>query len=607
MIRNGIRRGRLLLVRAGRPALLALALVGLVAVGIGAANYADQPTTTVTDRHEEGTVRSGLSTSATVTGNSSLFENGTRMRDRSAYLVDSMPRVRLALETSVPDDRRVRVDHELVLVYRLVRDGETFWREERVLASERTTTDSGTARTTTTLDVRAVEDRVAQVRDEVGGGASVEVSVRAETAYEADGIEGTLNDSATVSVGNEWYSVGTPASERTHETTTERTVPVDHQSPLPYAGPAGLGVALLSLACLGAGLRRWGPDPAVDREAIHRERYAEWISTGTLPSSPGEEAVVVDSLEALVDVAIDTDGRVIHDPDRDWYVVIDGATRYWFPEGSGPDPARPPDDGDGERSGRGEADPRPTPDPAATGEPSGPAVTGEASDPGSSGGTTDPAATGESSDPAATRDDAADRQPERAAPGTLEHVGGGSATALVAPGSDRSAGSAPPGRARGSAEPARPGRASGSAAPTRTGVADGSAEPSRLGTEHGSAAPVPPGRTDESADPGSSGREKRADGTGASAGAHRGRADRSTEADGSGEGSAGGTDPGEGAEDGWIRADELTPDRDPASQGDDDPGRPDGPDDGSGSWFEDGSLDGDVWADGGDPWTDRSG
>jgi hypothetical protein len=63
----------------------------------------------------------------------------------------------------------------------------------------------------------------------------------------------------------------------------------------------------------------------------HRNEFADWITTGRLPSRVFDEPrTEVDSLAGLVDVAIDTDERVIHDVDRGTYNVVGDGLRYVY-------------------------------------------------------------------------------------------------------------------------------------------------------------------------------------------------------------------------------------------------------------------------------------
>ncbi len=96
----------------------------------------------------------------------------------------------------------------------------------------------------------------------------------------------------------------------------------------------GLVVMLLILV---AGLRYSGYTKLTDQEqeliAIKqaRERFTEWITTGEFPSEREyEQTVLVDSLEGLVDVAIDTNKRVIEDEQLGVSTVLDDTYIYIY-------------------------------------------------------------------------------------------------------------------------------------------------------------------------------------------------------------------------------------------------------------------------------------
>ena len=91
---------------------------------------------------------------------------------------------------------------------------------------------------------------------------------------------------------------------------------------------------LLGLIAIGIGSIIAAKMPEVDEEELRREvahnEYSEWISEGELVLDADNEYVYVDSIEDLVNVAIDTDKRVIHDPDFSVYTVTDGAVIYYY-------------------------------------------------------------------------------------------------------------------------------------------------------------------------------------------------------------------------------------------------------------------------------------
>jgi hypothetical protein len=62
---------------------------------------------------------------------------------------------------------------------------------------------------------------------------------------------------------------------------------------------------------------------------IDRAQFSEWISEGDFPSGQNRQYVYIESLEDLVDVAIDVNKRVIYDPEIETYAVPDGDIVYY--------------------------------------------------------------------------------------------------------------------------------------------------------------------------------------------------------------------------------------------------------------------------------------
>lgn len=339
MTQTGLLRVRRLLGRAGRWTVVALVVLGLLGTAAGVWAYAHPPTTTVTDRQNEQTVRSELHVSARVGNGSSLYDRGTVLRDRPVYLLPSMANATVIRETAVPEGRPVTVTQEVSLVYRVAHDGETVWRNRTVLVDAETTTESGRVVVRTPIDVDEVIDRRREIGREVGRAGSVSVVLRTNVTYRTDAYEGSLTDATPIAVGDGWYEISPTSSERTHGTPVERTVTVPNRSPWPYAVPTAFGIVFLLVGGTSAVLgRRDGSGEAIEHE-IHRRRYEEWISEGRLPPNPGGE-VTVASLEDLVDVAIDAGKRVIYDPEDDRYVVVDGRTWYCYRPESDDSPDR---------------------------------------------------------------------------------------------------------------------------------------------------------------------------------------------------------------------------------------------------------------------------
>ena len=132
-----------------------------------------------------------------------------------------------------------------------------------------------------------------------------------------------------MTVEGDVYRVSDPGTVTESGRTTDRvTVPVTPGPLRRYGGPLALALGLVGLGTVAAvrsrGLLEVSPAErgwlAYRRD---RESFDDWVTTGRVPGALiADDAVAVDSLEGLVDVAIDADGRVIEDIERDRYVVV---------------------------------------------------------------------------------------------------------------------------------------------------------------------------------------------------------------------------------------------------------------------------------------------
>lgn len=333
MMRAAFLRARHFLARYGGIVAVACVVVGVLAVGGTGWLYANPPTTEVTDHTDRATITSSVTTEAVVAENATLYEPGETLQNRTVYLRSDAPAATLVGTTTVPDGQEVTVSQRLVATYSAERDGSTFWREETTLARTETTTRSGQVRTRTRFDPEAVEARLGEIDDAIGSAGTVHVRLRLEVAYETPRYDGTLEETFGVTVEDGWYRIGTPSVSRTHSTPVTRTVDVPARQRGTLTGLGGLGVGgllagVVALVVWRVESRRPHADDLTLE--LHRRRYADWISTGTVPEDAGETTIGVASLEDLVDVGIDTGNRVIHDPSRDRYAIVDGSTLYYF-------------------------------------------------------------------------------------------------------------------------------------------------------------------------------------------------------------------------------------------------------------------------------------
>jgi hypothetical protein len=92
----------------------------------------------------------------------------------------------------------------------------------------------------------------------------------------------------------------------------------------------GVGISLIFA---GVGLLSWNSQKTEIEEledAVTREQYSEWISDGEFPTDLDKQHIYIDSLKNLVDIAIDTNSRIIYDSSIDGYSIVTDDVVYYY-------------------------------------------------------------------------------------------------------------------------------------------------------------------------------------------------------------------------------------------------------------------------------------
>jgi hypothetical protein len=335
---------------AGNLALLAV--VALLVTGAGAAltydaHFTDRTTTetrTVTAYEPTPSFTHG----ATVTRENPVFDVGTRLSDRGVYYTRVAPvldgEFRFGYRAA---DGTVTVRMTATRVIRGVsEEGErVLWAERQQLASEEVTglEPGETGAVPFRVNVSEMQSRAGNITEALGAsaaGVQTLVAVRVHVTGEAGGatVNTTTSHELRIDAGDGTYSptanaTGTPITRQQTETVN------DPPGPLSTAGgPALLALGLLGGLGLAVGARGNRLSLTEDERAVlahqrARTEFDEWITVASLPGSvvgPTEDHVTVSDLEGLVDVAIDTNGRVIEDEVRGGYFVVNDDLTYRY-------------------------------------------------------------------------------------------------------------------------------------------------------------------------------------------------------------------------------------------------------------------------------------
>lgn len=341
-------RFRYLSGKYGRLLVVTLVLVSAIAFVTAAGNATAAPDSRqVTEQTNPQTVTTTMTTTATVTENTTLYEDDETLTNAPVYLLEATPNVTVRATTAVPDTEQVAVTQTVFLELRATKNGNQFWTETRALNSTTVNTTGEEIKTVATLDIQSLADgRLAAVKQRIGTVGTVEARVYATANYDTGTYADRTNVSSPLVVTERAYELQTPdQSQQSHATSVVRTVNSSAASAVLAVPGLGtqvplrtLGWALLGFVALGSGVVVWTTARGIEdfetfRQEYDRRRYDEWISRGRLPKTGRYARVPVESLLDLVDIAIDSEKRVIHDTSENIYAVVDGNLVYEFRDG----------------------------------------------------------------------------------------------------------------------------------------------------------------------------------------------------------------------------------------------------------------------------------
>ncbi|MFC7215394.1 DUF5305 domain-containing protein [Saliphagus sp. GCM10025334] len=281
---------------------------------------------------------------AVVQTENEVWEVGTTLENRPVYFTDVSPELEGEFRHRYDAPAgEVTVNIELVRVVRAVGDeGEVHWSISEPLEStsaEGVGPGDGQA-AAYDLNVSALEDERDRIEASVGQSpGTVETVIVAHVAMagtiDGEGVDRTETYELRIDSSGDTYALAGVGPDRRVE---ERPEPVQASSSGGLLGvlvPLGIGVGALGalgtiVTARSRGVLAPGPEERARLAASHeRAQFDDWVSEGSLPERVKEYPLIdVGSLEGLVDVAIDSDRRVLEDSDG--YYVVDGRVLYGY-------------------------------------------------------------------------------------------------------------------------------------------------------------------------------------------------------------------------------------------------------------------------------------
>ncbi|MEZ3169652.1 DUF5305 domain-containing protein [Halorubrum sp. RMP-47] len=279
-----------------------------------------------------------------ITEDSLVFNESERVRNRPVYYVN----LSRALEVTyvyehTAETGSVNITTDVRLQYRGVEGDTILWQYTEPLArgQDRGISNEENHTVDATVEIDSVFERIRTIEQQLGAAGTIEIQVVA-----ASSVEGTLGGSPV----NETYESTMPMTVNpqtfrvlegnTVDESGQRTETVERA--VEPSVVEGIGsIALLLLGAGGAagllfasrsGYATISPEEREILEIQQQEQeFSEWITRGTFPSERDYEAtILVDDLEGLVDVAIDTNKRVIKDEQLGVSTVLDDEFAYLY-------------------------------------------------------------------------------------------------------------------------------------------------------------------------------------------------------------------------------------------------------------------------------------
>jgi hypothetical protein len=322
---------------------------------------------TVVEQQTVGTwtVESEFEHGATVSRDTEVFSAGEELSNRSLYFTTASPELdgTYTISHDNTDGNAAVTSTNLSLVIRAVeeRNGNqvVHWqtRDSLDTLDAVEVADGETATTTVSVDIPEILNRTEAIQNDLGAApGQTEVLLVANTTVESSVNGETFTDTRTDRIeivpGRSVYRVSTAtAGASSYDATEQVTRTIEPTRLELYGGPVLCAIGLLCMAFLGTA--RWrGWLTVSDRERARneferaRDDFDEWISTARIPEADDRTPVPTDSLVDLVDIAIDSDRRVLEDGDQ--YAVLVDSEIYTYTAPSAVDPLVSPATGDTE-------------------------------------------------------------------------------------------------------------------------------------------------------------------------------------------------------------------------------------------------------------------
>ena len=287
---------------------------------------------------------------ALIVNESIPFEQGERVTNRPVYytsLSDELD-VTYVYEYDAADGE-LRVTTETLLLFRGVEGEDVLWEYSEPLATgtDEALPPDDSHTVDATVDIDAVFATIDAVEEQLGAAGTIEIRIvstsNVEGVVEGGAVDDIHESTMPITVTPQTFRVTEiEIVEESHQETDVVERPVEPETTEVVGSLLVVALSVVLLVGLTAGRVTGYLELSEDERELldmyqQEQEFSDWITSGTFPSERDYEAtILVDDLEGLVDVAIDTNKRVIKDEQLGVSTVLDGEYIYVYVQPDSP-------------------------------------------------------------------------------------------------------------------------------------------------------------------------------------------------------------------------------------------------------------------------------
>jgi hypothetical protein len=277
-----------------------------------------------------------------VTLSNPLYLKGTELEGMPAYFFSVSPTVDISFKyhLAASDSGQADIIIKSYILATSKSSDEVFWEKKLPIesVSPQSSDANGNVIQSFTINVPDVQAQVKSLQDQIGYSQGTEIKVLSIVSYEGLVNGRTVDESKEFSfpltISNSYYQMPDEL-EFTDTDDFYMTRTVKEQAGLEemkYALMLLVGSILLFIVTGFIKNLEVTDEEYIRELEIKRDnsKFDEWISMGQFPSNAAFPEIRVDSLQGLVDIAADMDGRVIKDSEKNVYFLVKDGIMYLY-------------------------------------------------------------------------------------------------------------------------------------------------------------------------------------------------------------------------------------------------------------------------------------